>query len=105
MAVGLGVADALTDSFPDYIDPFEPSEVMTASSPSPVNKTVASVQNSEPGTRHPSPQPSHLCVPHQAARKATVGYVAPTFLEKPIQVKEGKDTSSHILQPICEAGR
>lgn len=63
---------------------------MTAFSPSPVHKTVAGVQASEPASRYPSPQPSHLCLPHQAKRKATMGYVAPTFLEKPTQVKEVK---------------
>lgn len=90
MALTLEISDPLTDSFPEYIDPFEPSETMTAFASSPLNKAVAGVQASEPSTRGPSPQPSHLCLPHQA-RKATLGYVAPAFLEKPTQVKEGKN--------------
>lgn len=98
MAVAVELADPLTDSFPEYIDPFEPFEIMTAFSPSPVHKTVSGVQASEPASRYPSPQPSHLCLPHQAKRKATMGYVAPTFLEKPTQVKEGKNTPSYPLQ-------
>ena len=92
MAVAVDVADPLMDSFPDYVDPFEPFEIMTAFQPTPVNKAVSGVQASEPSSRYPSPQPSHLCLPHQA-RKATMGYVAPTFLEKPAQVKEGKNNS------------
>lgn len=103
--MAVAVADPLTDSFPEYIDPFEPFEIMTAFSPSPVaHKTVAGVQASEPTSRYPSPQPSHLCLPHQAKRKATMGYVAPTFLEKPTQVKEGKDIPSYPLQRSLDFG-
>lgn len=88
MTLAMDVADRFADSFPDYIDPFEP--IMTGVTSIPVNKAVAGVQ-AFAESRHPSPQPSHLCVPHQAARRTTMGYVAPTFLEKPIQIKEGKD--------------
>ena len=90
MPLAVDVADRLTDSFPDYIDPFEPLDTMTGVTSVPVNKAVAGVQ-AVSESRHPSPQPSHLCVPHQATRRSTMGYVAPTFLEKPIQIKEGKD--------------
>ena len=99
MAVAVGVANPLTVSFPEYIDPWEPFGTMAAFTPSPANKTFVGVMSSESSSRHPSPQPSHLCLPHQAARKATMGYVAPAFLEKPTQVKEGKDTRC----TVCEA--
>lgn len=95
--MAVAVADSLTDSFPEYIDPFELFDTMTAFSQTPADKAVAGVRASEPNSRYPSPQPSHLCLPHQAARKATMGYVAPAFLEKPTQVKEGKTsrTTTH----------
>ena len=83
MPLAMDVADRLTDSFPDYTDPFEPLETMTGVTSIPVNKAVAGMQ-AVAESRHPSPQPSHLWVPHQASRKTTMGYVAPTFLEKPI---------------------
>lgn len=70
---------------------------MTNFTAPPTHKVVAGLQGVDPESRRPSPQPSHLCLPHQAARRSTLGYVAPTFVEKPDQVKQ-------VTKLIAEAG-
>src|SRR5689334_6676865 len=86
------------DRFPEYIDPFELSGLPIMSTPAenPAQKLLAQVKD-EP-SRHPSPQPTHLGVPHMARlngnghrilRSATVGYVAPEFGGRLEQMEEG----------------
>lgn len=58
---------------------------MPSTSPLPLNKAVTGIlRGEEEHSRRPSPQPSHLSLPH-TLRKPTLGYVAPTFAEKPVQ--------------------
>lgn len=91
-----------SDSFPDYIDPFEAYfDAMTVASPTPINKAVAKLATLQP-SHGPSSQPLHFSVPlhpsdsngstngQRYLRSATVGYVAPTFMGKMDQMKEGK---------------
>lgn len=103
------------DSFPTYIDPFDSSDDAFAfsdvstmasmtSSPttsSPNNKLVDKLR--EDPSRHASPQPTS--VSHSPAkvngngyrvlRSATVGYIAPAFIGKADQMKEGEQ--SHLV--------
>ncbi|SPO02886.1 probable NAD-specific glutamate dehydrogenase [Cephalotrichum gorgonifer] len=108
MAYAVHLADPPMDSFPAYLDPFDfdpLAKTMATISPAPVSKAVANLQSSETNSRRPSPQPSHLCLPHQP-RKATLGYVAPAFLEKPTQVKEVRKTLIESgMIPVSEVDR
>ena len=87
----MAVTNASLDAFPEYIDPIEPFDMMASASPVPLSKTVASIRDQEEHSRRPSPQPSHLSLPY-ALRKQTLGYVAPTFAEKPVQKLQGMNS-------------
>ena len=91
---------------PYYLDSpeaIQPSHTMASSSPKP--QAFAQIQSEGEESRGPSPQPMHLSVPirainnvngHRVLRSATVGYIAPEFVGKVEQMKEGKDTSSYV---------
>lgn len=101
------------DSFPTYTDPFDSSEdtaaesdgisTMASSSPSPTaspgNKFVDKLR--EGPSRHASPQPTSVShsVPvkvggngYRVLRSATVGYIAPAFVGRADQMKEGEQS-------------
>lgn len=106
------------DSFPTYIDPFDSSDdtvadsdeasTMASSSPSPTaspgHKLVEKLR--EDPSRHASPQPTSVShgVPakvsgngYRVLRSATVGYIAPAFVGKADQMKEGEQSRSAHL--------
>lgn len=99
------------DSFPTYVDPFESSDegtfgaysdvsTMASSTPSPTtspNKLVEKLR--EEPSRHASPQPASVSSNglakaggngYRVLRSATVGYIAPAFVGKLDQMKEGE---------------
>lgn len=101
------------DSFPTYIDPFDSSDetaaesdgvsTMASSSPSPTaspgNKLVEKLR--EGPSRHASPQPTSVSHNmsgkvggngYRVLRSATVGYIAPAFVGKADQMKEGEQS-------------
>ncbi len=89
----------LPTSFPDYVDPFESSGETIMDSLSPTSALARKLGGGLDDDRHPSPQPSHISVPHlgrangnghRILRSATVGYVAPAFAGKSQQMKEGR---------------
>lgn len=100
------------DSFPTYVDPFDSSDdafaysdvsTMASATPSPtssLNKKLVEKLRDDP-SRHASPQPTS--VSHGSAkvngngyrvlRSATVGYIAPAFVGKSDQMKEGEQSN------------
>ncbi|CAI4219051.1 unnamed protein product [Parascedosporium putredinis] len=54
-----------------YIDPFD-SITMSSASPLPLSKAVAGLRDEQEHSRRPSPQPSHLCLPHTPVQKLQV---------------------------------
>ena len=88
----------LPSRFPEFVDTIASDDNMSSSNSTPprTNKLVGRVR--EEVSRHPSPQPSHISysVPrasgngHRVLRSATVGYVAPEFIGRSQQMKEGE---------------
>src|SRR5271156_6324509 len=89
--------DTMLSVFPAYIDPFD--EIFAKMDEFKAgNKFVEQIIRS-PG-REPSPQPTHFSVSshshpyggngHRVLRSATVGYIAPTFEGKKVQMTEGQ---------------
>jgi glutamate dehydrogenase len=103
------------DRFPEYADPYElepfpPFPDMATSTLSPTPKMLGKIlkEEKEP-SRHPSPQPTHLSGPilsrangngHRVLRSATVGYIAPEFLGKVEQMKQGGSAMSHARSSV-----
>lgn len=113
------------DSFPTYVDPFDSSEdtvadsdeastMASSSSPSPTagpgNKLVDKLR-AEPlrgPSRHASPQPTSVSHGHpkmngngyRVLRSATVGYIAPAFIGKADQMKEGEQSQLYLVGPL-----
>jgi glutamate dehydrogenase len=89
-------------SFPDYVDPFDPSEDTmpgSATAMSATSRLVEKIKGDDDPGRHPSPQPTHMSYPpmpkgngngHRILRSGTVGYVAPEFKGKQEQMKLGQ---------------
>lgn len=100
------------DNFPTYTDPFEDSddtvteEIIMSPSASPVasptglsaSQRLAEKVIEDP-SRHASPQPTSVSVPalaktngngYRVLRSATVGYIAPEFKGKLVQMSQGK---------------
>lgn len=111
----LQTTDLNLDRFPQYSDPFEPFEVLepktqimttsgVAPNPSPANKLLGKVQDTDQVSRHPSPQPTHFSVPlgtlggngHRVLRSATVGYIAPEFKGRDEQIEQGQSAALTI---------
>ena len=109
------------DRFPDYVDPFESTETLvdiempptpkSPKSPSLQNKNLGSILENEVA-RHPSPQPSHVSSVtigprsngngHRILRSGTVGYEAPEFKGKTVQMETGKsDGARRLLLQAC----
>jgi glutamate dehydrogenase len=98
------------DSFPTYTDPFEDSddtfteEINMSPSASPASSPLSASQRLsekaiEDPSRHASPQPTSVSVPalsktngngYRVLRSATVGYIAPEFKGKLVQMSQGK---------------
>lgn len=98
------------DSFPTYIDPFDSDETvadsdgvstMASSTPSPTASPGGQLAHKlrEEPSRHASPQPTSVShnMPgkiggngYRVLRSATVGYIAPAFVGKADQIKEGE---------------
>lgn len=95
------------DRFPDYVDPFESTETLVdvEMPPTPKSPKSSSAQQKALGSiledevaRHPSPRPSHLSGVmgprsngngHRVLRSQTVGYEAPEFKGKAVQMETG----------------
>lgn len=94
------LAPAPLDSFPEYVDNFDPSIMATDTVPKP--KPLSRLQSDTESSRGPSPQPTHFSVPpmshmgalngngHRVLRSATVGYIAPEFQGKEEQINAGE---------------
>ncbi|KAK7742036.1 NAD-dependent glutamate dehydrogenase [Cytospora paraplurivora] len=99
------------DRFPIYTDPFEDSDdtftedtimspsAVTASSPLSAGPRPAGKFSEDP-SRHASPQPTSVSVPlakttngngYRVLRSATVGYIAPEFKGKQVQMDQVRD--------------
>lgn len=106
------------DSFPTYIDPFDSSDdnlaysdvsTMASTTASPTSSTNHKLveQLREDRSRHASPQ--RTSVSHGPAkvngngyrvlRSATVGYIAPAFVGKLDQMREGEQL--HLTGLVC----
>ena len=89
-------------SFPEYVDPFDPSEDTmpdSATIMSATSRLVDKIKGADDSERHPSPQPTHMSYPPipkgngngpRVLRSGTVGYVAPEFKGKQEQMKLGQ---------------
>jgi glutamate dehydrogenase len=98
-----------TESFPPYLEQSPLQLDIMASAIPPRNKALGNVQiDSAESSRRPSPQPTHFSGPilshsngngHRVLRSATVGYVAPEFLGKVEQMKQGMCCDSPLLSP------
>lgn len=111
------------DRFPIYTDPFEDSDdtftedtimspsAVSASSPLSAGPRAAGKLSEDP-SRHASPQPTSVSVPlsrttngngYRVLRSATVGYIAPEFKGKQVQMDQGK--SSCLERPAVGGTR